>query len=57
MKGITASVAKSRADGHGRKPSRSKLYYCDREGNVFLLTESMIQSEVRAKPLSIVVNK
>ena len=29
------------ADGHGRQPSISNLYFCDREGNVYLLPRSM----------------
>jgi hypothetical protein len=29
------------ADGHGRTPSTSRLYYCDRDGNVFMLPEEM----------------
>ena len=29
------------ADGHGRQPSESRLYFCDREGNVFMLPTEM----------------
>jgi hypothetical protein len=29
------------ADGHGRQPSESRLYFCDREGNVFMLPPEM----------------
>jgi hypothetical protein len=29
------------ADGHGRKPSESRLFFCDRQGNVYKLPESM----------------
>jgi len=29
------------ADGHGRKPSISNLYFCDRKGNVYLLPRKM----------------
>ena len=29
------------ADGHGREPSPSKLYFSDQQGNVFLLPEKM----------------
>jgi hypothetical protein len=36
------------ADGHGRQPSESRLYFCDREGNVRLLPPQM--SEEFAKP-------
>ena len=29
------------ADGHGRQPSESRLYFCDREGRVFMLPVEM----------------
>ena len=29
------------ADGHGRKPSQSSLYFCDKQGNVRLLPREM----------------
>jgi len=29
------------ADGHGRKPSESRLYFCDRQGNVRMLPTEM----------------
>jgi len=29
------------ADGHGRQPSESRLYFCDREGTVYLLPPTM----------------
>ena len=29
------------ADGHGRKPSESNLYFCDRDGNVRILPREM----------------
>tara|TARA_R110002124_G_scaffold287021_11_gene469926 strand:- start:21209 stop:21508 length:300 start_codon:yes stop_codon:yes gene_type:complete len=29
------------ADGHGREPSESRLYFCDREGNVYRLPQQM----------------
>jgi hypothetical protein len=29
------------ADGHGRKPSISNLYFCDKKGNVYLLPRKM----------------
>ena len=32
------------ADGHGRKPSESRLHFCDSQGNVFQLP-FMMQSE------------
>lgn len=37
------------ADGHGRQPSESRLYFCDKEGNVFMLPPQM-DSEM-AKPI------
>ena len=29
------------ADGHGRQPSKSNLYFCDKEGNVWMLPREM----------------
>ena len=29
------------ADGHGREPSASRLYFCDQQGNVRMLPEKM----------------
>lgn len=29
------------ADGHGRQPSESRLYFCDRKGNVYQLPQNM----------------
>lgn len=29
------------ADGHGRQPSESRFYFCDREGNVYQLPQQM----------------
>ncbi|MBN1127182.1 MAG: BNR-4 repeat-containing protein [Sedimentisphaerales bacterium] len=29
------------ADGHGRQPSESRLYFCNREGDVFILPQKM----------------
>lgn len=29
------------ADGHGRKPSESNLYFCDKKGNVYCLPREM----------------
>ena len=29
------------ADGHGRKPSESHLYFCDKQGNVYELPRTM----------------
>lgn len=34
------------ADGHGRQPSKSSLYICDKEGNVFKLPEEIKKSLV-----------
>jgi hypothetical protein len=36
------------ADGHGRQPSESNLYFCNRDGRVYLLPRQM--SEQFAKP-------
>ena len=35
------------ADGHARKPSPSRLYFCDRAGNVRVLPETMERDDVR----------
>lgn len=35
------------ADGHGRQPSESRLYFCDREGNVYLLPPQMTSDFAR----------
>jgi len=40
------------ADGHGRKPSKSQLYYCNREGDVFLLPAKMNNKEIKLRPLN-----
>jgi hypothetical protein len=39
------------ADGHGRQPSPSNLYFCDAEGNVFMLPRKM--QDGYEKPLRI----
>lgn len=39
------------ADGHGRKPSKSRLYFSDQKGNVFQLPENMAGKW--AKPVSV----
>ncbi|HYH56259.1 MAG TPA: BNR-4 repeat-containing protein, partial [Anseongella sp.] len=39
------------ADGHGREPSRSRLYFSDREGNVFVLPEVMDKPLMKPIPL------
>ena len=41
------------ADGHGRQPSKSNLYFCDKDGNVFLLPETMKKSAVKPEPYNI----
>jgi hypothetical protein len=41
------------ADGHGRKPSISQLYYCNKDGNVFLLPVDMNKKEDRAQSVNI----
>jgi len=40
------------ADGHGRKPSPSSLYFCDKEGNVRVLPREMAEDFVRPKLLT-----
>ncbi len=35
------------ADGHGRKPSKSHLYFCDKEGKVWLLPREMTKDFVK----------
>lgn len=42
------------ADGHGRQPSDSKLYFADAEGNVFQLPQQMDQPW--AKPIRLELN-
>jgi len=39
------------ADGHGRKPSESYLYFCDKEGNVRILPREMADDSVKSKLL------
>ncbi len=39
------------ADGHGRRPSKSGLYYCNRDGDVFMLPEQMNTQVIRAQKL------
>ncbi|MEJ2700817.1 MAG: BNR-4 repeat-containing protein [Sedimentisphaerales bacterium] len=39
------------ADGHGRKPSKSSLYFCDKQGNVYVLPREMIGDLARPKLL------
>ena len=35
------------ADGHGRKPSQSSLYFCDKRGNVYALPREMNEDFVK----------
>jgi hypothetical protein len=39
------------ADGHGRQPSKSRLYYCNRAGDVFRLPEVVTEPMVKAEKL------
>lgn len=39
------------ADGHARKPSSSRLYFCDRAGNVHILPENIADDFVQPKAL------
>ena len=39
------------ADGHGRQPSKSRLYYCNRDGDVFMLPETMNALVAQARKL------
>jgi hypothetical protein len=43
------------ADGHGREPSSSRLYFCNRDGEVFMLPREM-KTEF-AEPLPVPANK
>jgi len=40
------------ADGHARQPSPSRLYFCDRVGNVRVLPSQMKEDFVRPEPLT-----
>jgi hypothetical protein len=40
------------ADGHGRKPSISQLYYCNRDGTVCILPMDMNKHEGKPKPFN-----
>ncbi len=42
------------ADGHGRQPSKSRLYFSDKKGNVFVLPETMTAET--EKPLQVKLN-
>ena len=39
------------ADGHGRQPSPSRLYFCDRDGNVFRLPTRMEGEFAKPEPV------
>ena len=39
------------ADGHGREPTKSRLYYCNQTGDVFMLPETMNTPFARARKL------
>ena len=39
------------ADGHGRKPSESRLYFCTRDGDVFRLPQVMKEDFEKPEPL------
>lgn len=39
------------ADGHGRKPSPSLLYFCNREGTVFVLPRTMEGPSAKPEPV------
>lgn len=41
------------ADGHGRQPSESRLYFCNREGDVFQLPPTMSDEFARPIPVPI----
>ncbi len=38
-------------DGHGRKPSVSRLYFCDKEGNVYLLPQEMKKDFIKPEKM------
>lgn len=38
------------ADGHGRQPSESRLYFCNQDGDVFMLPPEMDQPYVKPLP-------
>ncbi len=39
------------ADGHGRKPSESRLYFCNKAGDVFVLPAAMTGDFAKPEPL------
>jgi hypothetical protein len=38
------------ADGHGREPSASSLYFCNKAGNVYRLPRTMTQDFAAPEP-------
>lgn len=40
------------ADGHGRQPSKSRLYYCNQAGDVFQLPETMDTGSAKARQVN-----
>jgi len=40
------------ADGHGRQPSRSRLYFCNRDGDVFVLPGKMSEAFEKPQPVT-----
>lgn len=40
------------ADGHGRKPSESRLYFCDKSGNVYRLPPAVTADSQRPEAIS-----
>ena len=45
------------ANGHGRKPSQSNLYFCDKQGNVRILPREMSEELVKPKLLEYNTNE
>jgi len=41
------------ADGHGREPSESRIYFCDRDGNVFRLPQTMTTDFAKPEPVPV----
>jgi len=41
------------ADGHGRRPSESRIYFCDRDGNAFRLPSSMDGETAKPEKLGV----
>ncbi|MHC4174344.1 MAG: BNR-4 repeat-containing protein [Planctomycetota bacterium] len=45
------------ADGHGRKPSQSSFYFCDKRGNVRVLPREMVEDFMKPKLLEYKSNR